>query len=236
MKLLKIGSLILSASAIVSCSNSASDSTQTTTTAENTQEEMVAAATDSVVEKQETDSVDIKFKMKMELEKQRMISEKHKVEGAPNIKSFVHALLPSVDDYYKDPKALKDLDEQFDMKNGYFELTEEGDGMYSLTSCYWNRKDGKKLVAFNNYVNESVVKANTLGYIQYSYLLFYLYNEETKELEHIEAPFNKPLEGEHLAFMLPQEGKDIQYNFKEEGQEEVIIHTLKWNGMGFDVE
>lgn len=236
MKLLKFGSFVLSASVIVSCSNGTSNNSETNATTENVQEEIITEATDSVSENPSSKSEDDKFKTKMEEKKQRMISDQHQVEGTPNIKSFVYALLPSVDEYYKDPKNLKEMDEQCDMKNGYFELYEEGDGMYKLACCYWNRKDGKKLVAFHCDVHESDVNPDTLLYHYNSFLLFFLYNEETQKLEYIEAPFNKPLGEGHLECMLPQEGKDIEYSFWEDGQEERDLHILKWNGMGFDVQ
>ncbi len=238
MKLLKISSLILSASAIVSCSNGTSNNTEAPATTENTQEEIVAETIDSLEEEEEEeiDSTDIVLKKYTETIRQRLISEQHKVEGAPNIKSFVFSLLPSVDGYYKEPDALKGMEKNFDMENEYFESIEKGDGLFSLTSCYWERKDGKKLVAFHSIDREPNRKEDTTYYIQNSYLLFYLYNEENQELEHIEAPFDKPLAEEHLECILPQEGQDIQYSYWEGGQAKKDLHILKWNGMGFDVQ
>lgn len=235
MKLLKFGSLILSAAAIVSCSNGTPDKAATTTPAEESQEEMVPAAIDYVGIDQESTEETNHSPLYAELAYQKMKNQKIKVQGSPNIKSFCYALLPVANEYYQTQGNLEEEEENFDMKNGFFESFEEGDGMCKMSCCYWKRTDGKKLVAFfydehnTDYTPEEKMRI-------FSFLTFFLYNEETKELENIEAPFNKPLGLGHLECMLPQEGKDIQYSFWEEGQEERIPHTLKWNGMGFDVQ
>jgi len=58
-----------------------------------------------------------------------------KVVGQPNIKSFVSAVL-DVDTAHEG---------QFDMRNGYWEFSEEGDGSIRYNAAYWNRTDGSKL-------------------------------------------------------------------------------------------
>ncbi|MBR5175895.1 MAG: hypothetical protein IKW89_08185 [Bacteroidales bacterium] len=87
-----------------------------------------------------------------------------------------------------------------DRKNGYCSLDFISDGTVRMEMCYWNRKDGRKLVAVNmlNVYEEEI-----------PLLMLYNYNPDTGMLEpdldnsfyNLEVPF--------MSYHLPQTGKDI---------------------------
>lgn len=225
-KLFLFSSLIISSIATVSCSgNASSNKSEVSEVTFDTTFNEVGEEISLKVKEEPDDTT-------MERSKQRLIARKHKVAGAPNIKSFVYALLPAANDYYGDPTNLTEVDDVIDLKNGFYESTQEGDGMMKMQSCFWNRTDGKKLVAF--YYDSHELEDMTVT--RESFLLFFLYNETTKELENIEAPFDQPISGDgHLICKLPQKGKDIRFYFGTE-QAGASYSTLQWNGMGFDLK
>jgi hypothetical protein len=57
------------------------------------------------------------------------------VKGEPNIKSFVEAVLGE----------MGEEEGFFDMRNGYWKQSSEGDGRLSYNAAYWNRTNGSKL-------------------------------------------------------------------------------------------
>ena len=100
----------------------------------------------------------------------------------------------------------EDVDEfVLDRQNGYCSLGFISDGTVNMEMCYWNRKDGRKLVAvklFNVYEDKRPL------------MLLYNYNPENGYLEpeldiDIFAPYTV------LSFSLPREGKDIEVFLKE---------------------
>ena len=88
-----------------------------------------------------------------------------------------------------------------DRQNGYLALQFVSDGTLRMEMCYWNLKDGRKLVAvnmFNVYEDRNAL------------LALYKYNPESGRLEpdidnsfyDMDVPFS--------TFLLPREGKDIE--------------------------
>lgn len=221
-----IGAMAISVIALFSCANGSSNNTNEATVTTDSVYTAVGEAVSHELTEEETGTT------QMDPSQQRLVEKKHLVKGTPNIKSFIYALLPAANDYYDNPGNLLTEEDIIDLKNGFFESVQEGDGMAKTQCCYWNRTDGKKLVAY--YSDEHEWEDTTVA--RKSYLLFFLYNEETKELENIEAPFGQPISGEgHLICELPKKGKNIQFYFGEENADPAYS-TLQWNGMGFDLK
>ncbi|MBR5660735.1 MAG: SH3 domain-containing protein [Bacteroidales bacterium] len=119
----------------------------------------------------------------------------------------------------------EDVDEFIlDRQNGYCGLQFVSDGTARMEMCYWNRKDGRKLVAVNMlnvYENEEAL------------LMFYNYNPDTGMMEpDLEISFFDwavPF----MSFLLPQTGKDIEahvYHLDEPAY-------MRYNGDGdFELE
>ena len=99
--------------------------------------------------------------------------------------------------------------------------------------CYWNCSDGKhKLVAENTGVVINGKYENT----ECTGLMFYLYDNETRELTYT-SPYDmgagiqvNPV----VSYSLPRTGKDIMANINDE--KHVVKIRMKWNGMKFDQE
>ena len=165
-----------------------------------------------------------------------------KVEGNPNIESFVKSLFQN---------NVKEWGEDtiYDKKNGYFWGSTSGDVYTVYNVCYWNRKDGKKLVIMSyNKQSETdaaiTPKSSTWGYMHTwpsndtneTGFRAYLYDEAKHQLTPLDTP---PFEGwtsnlrTHYFLLLPRVGKDINI-CEESKQYEHKYHTLKWNGMTFN--
>lgn len=176
-----------------------------------------------------------------------------KVTGAPNIKTFVEATLG---------KAGYEFDnDHFDIRNGYFDFFEEGDGSTWVNAAYWNRNDGKKLfiISWNivslipDHLNKGKMKGVQFASSPWmrfditresedffrskdSGYLTYIYNEKTRTLEikyDMSLLGNMPEASTHRCLILPRNGKDIKV--KEENSNGVgyRYRTLKWNGLTF---
>lgn len=183
-----------------------------------------------------------------------------KVEGTPNIQTFVEAL-PIFDKEYG-----WDDDTEIDKANGFFHYSFEGDGACRYYGAVWNRKDGKKLFIFSYrvstiYEHEGHSKPFCLaGGSKFYYVgadkwdadnipenefldsdvgfAAYLYNPDTKEIESMdEPPFNGwSVSTTYRFLILPQKGKDIEVSENVPGSDESTTHWLRWNGMTFDYE
>lgn len=105
-----------------------------------------------------------------------------------------------------------------DRQNGYCALQFVSDGTVRMEMCFWNLKDGWKLVAvnmFNVYEDKDAL------------LMLYKYNPDSERLEpdldnsfyDMDAPFS--------TFLLPREGKDI---------ETWIYHTTSPSALRYDGE
>ncbi len=170
-----------------------------------------------------------------------------KVNGGVGIEQFVTAIFGIKPNEW-------DHDPVYDKKNGYFSDFEEGAGSITYNVCYWNRKDGKKLVIMSYRENDFGKKiepmASTWGYM--SSFQFgenetdiinmetgfraYLYDEAKKQLVPMANPpfngFPNPLDANYF-LELPQQGKDIMV-YESVSYDQEIRHSLKWNGMTFD--
>ena len=169
------------------------------------------------------------------------------VNGGAGIEQFVTAILQTKPDEWS-------TDPIYDKRNGYFEYHEEGSGSVTYNVCYWNRKDGKKLVLLSYYTSDFGERVNpqssAWGYyssFQYgendtdifnaeSGFRAYLYDEAKKRLVPMATPpfngFPNPVNN-HYFLQLPREGKDIIVRETVDLYESVY-HTLKWNGLTFD--
>lgn len=155
------------------------------------------------------------------------------VKGNADIEGFVYAIDAVINEY-----GYEENGSRFNKKAGYWEYFMEGDGMFKQQCCYWNRDDKKKLVAYFEHGHEYDINGNCNPS---SFICFFLYNENTKELEPIKAPFSSPLEAaknkkDHFVCNIPEKGKDIEYYIGCNGEENIVYKKLKWNGMGFDKE
>lgn len=168
------------------------------------------------------------------------------VKGGVGIEQFVKSL-GIIDANELEP-------ENFDKKNGYFEFSEEGDGMFSVAACYWNRTDGKKLFVVRYLCNETYTKeqfddiVSDWGFCSVSPMeddfnrihdtgcMAYLYDEARRQLVPMKTPPFKGLNlncRTHYRLDLPKQGKDITV-YEEITEMTRLVHTLKWNGTSFD--
>lgn len=171
------------------------------------------------------------------------------VKGTPNIESFVEAIFGT-------PKSDWSTDPVWDLRNGYFAYSEEGDGHLQLNVSYWNRKDGKKLVVVSYSTGEFgqiPAEASVWGYRDserievgdgYDYVneetgfRAYLFDAQSKKLVPMQTP---PVKGwtnvkqNHYYLELPQKGKDIRVREKAYSYYNKI-HYLRWNGTEFELE
>lgn len=177
----------------------------------------------------------------------------YQVKGNPNIESFVEAIFG----YGKDGW---DNDPTFDLKNGYFDWSYEGDGLVAYTATYWNMKDGNKLFIATYKSNELEgtkipTKVTSRGYqtcwgkayetdgeTMYSnyYCGFraFLYDSAKKQLKALDTPPFKGFPTDNKALLslrLPQNGKNIRV-IENISEYEELYHDLKWNGSSFDFE
>lgn len=185
--------------------------------------------------------------------------ESLKVEGAPNIETFIKAV-PSF--YNKEYGWF--IHPQIDKANGYACYSEEGDGRFDMNAACWKRKDGKVLVIFSYNIaffnthkenSESFCLADNSKFYYVSANIYgepadhsfidndtgfavYLYNPSTKTLDKVSEP---PFKGwgnctTNRFLILPQKGKDIKVRDGVEFDDvsQYSYHTLKWNGMTFD--
>lgn len=182
-----------------------------------------------------------------------------KVEGSPNIESFIYAL-PFFEKEYEWGDET-----EIDKANGYFHTSSDGAGQSIYYGALWNRKDGKKLFIFSYRVSDMAVHEGhtkpfcVAGGSKFYYVsankwydeaaenefidletgfAAYLYNPDTKEIESLDEP---PFNGwstmkSNMYLILPQKGKDIEVEESRIGEDEEIAHKLKWNGMTFDYE
>ena len=82
-----------------------------------------------------------------------------KVEGQPNIVSFMKALPLYKQEYPWYPVDGPEVEEEgyepeIDTKNGYYHFMEEGSGGAGYYGAIWNRTDGKKLFILSYYNND----------------------------------------------------------------------------------
>lgn len=180
----------------------------------------------------------------------------YKIEGAPNIESFMQAL------HVYDKEAGWFTDPEIDKANGYFHYFEEGSGHLELYGACWNRKDGKKLFIVSYELCDFAVheghteeyclaggsefyyasankwpEADENTFIDYDTgFAAFIYNSETKKLEPLhEPPFNGWGECKTNRFLiLPKKGKDIKVRDGVLDDSRYTYHMLKWNGMTFD--
>ncbi len=174
--------------------------------------------------------------------------------ASPTISDFVWAYLSSIDNDDEDAE----VDESFnavksawvnhrkglpqseggkltvDEKNGYvlYEFTYD-ENTLKVEMCYWNEADKKhKLFAYN-------VKSFNNGKYnpgQYDGLLFYRYNNATKEMTPcddtgFETQFSTD-DGAYVSYTLPRVGKDIIVtSWYDNGKKKQ--KTLKWKGRRF---
>lgn len=170
-----------------------------------------------------------------------------KVKGGAGIVQFVDAIFGCKNGAFS-------TDPIIDKKNGYYSCGEEGDGGYYYNVCYWNRKDGKKLVimSYKEDVWDAYKPSNssvwghfeshiTTGGKEESCMNLetgfcaYLYNEQKSQLEPLATPpFNnwRDEQSTNAYLILPQKGKDIKVTETIDFTE--ISHILKWNGSTFD--
>ena len=174
------------------------------------------------------------------------------VNGTPNIRSFVEATLGSLG-YEFEP-------ENYDLRNGYFQITEEGDGMFRVNAAYWNRNDGKKLfiISWDNtgveFADKRTGECRGVKYASSPWMHFdvenagdgyyrteesgyltYIFNEKTRMLElkyDISILGNLSEFNGHRYLILPQKGKDIKV-MEKDGDGNCRYRTLRWNGMSF---
>lgn len=158
------------------------------------------------------------------------------VKGGEGIEQFYMALLPGLHTFYVD-KSLAQLQEDnegefvIDKKNGYISYFQEGAGSTRMQCCYWNRKDGVKLVGFFYDEHNENPEKQRMEYD--SFLQFYTYNTTLKCLEAIRDPWDEELSGMvHMMAKLPQQGKDFTYRWGLE-ENEGAWKTMKWNGLDF---
>ena len=174
------------------------------------------------------------------------------VKGGVGIEQFVTAILDTrPNEWSRDPV--------YDRKNGYFSYFEEGAGSVNYNVCYWNRKDGKKLVIMsyreNDFGKRTNPQSSAWGYFSsYNYdeanpqsedaiqmetgFRAYLYDEAKKQLVPLATPpfngFPNPQDANYF-LELPQQGKNIMV-YESVSYDQKIRHTLKWNGMTFDFQ
>ena len=119
----------------------------------------------------------------------------------------------------------EDVDEFIlDRQNGYISLNFVSDGTVQMETCYWNRKDGRKMVAFkmfNVYEDKKPL------------LMLYNYNPENGYLE--PDPETDLLETGYtvMDFHLPRTGKDIEVYLKEFPD---AVHLLYDGDAGFEYD
>lgn len=164
-----------------------------------------------------------------------------KVNGAADIEGFTKAILSvSHEYYYSSESVLKEIDGGLNKKAGYWSNEKnrvEGDPRQYC--CYWTRDDKKKLVCFSELDFRDGPEE---GYTEPIHCFsFFVYNENTRELEPINSPIDKSIEcvvDEVVIIKLPEVGKDIKFyifsTYYDEDRQPIAI--LKWNGMGFNVE
>ena len=122
-----------------------------------------------------------------------------------------------------------------DERNGYFrfEMASGSSEVCYTEYCNWNCSDGKhKLVAENTGVVINGKYENT----ECTGLMFYLYDNETRELTYT-SPYDmgagiqvNPV----VSYSLPRTGKDIMADINDE--KHVVKIRMKWNGMKFNQE
>lgn len=175
-----------------------------------------------------------------------------KVVGQPNIKSFVTAVL--------DKETLEEG--ELDMRNGYWEYFQEGDGHIKYNAAYWNRTDGSKLFVISYHTGGIVYTNPQTGApkhgvtwssspwmyydvkpledgddMQYETgYITYLYDASRKVLTPV---YDMSLLGnmdeiqQHRYLILPRQGKDIKVQEGEPRTSNFRYRTLRWDGMKF---
>ncbi|MBR4366175.1 MAG: hypothetical protein IKP43_05275 [Bacteroidaceae bacterium] len=122
-----------------------------------------------------------------------------------------------------------------DERNGYIRFEQVFSSVEkSYTEfCFWNCSDGKhKIVAHNVgcVMNNKPTETENTG------LMFYTYDDETKELTYT-SPYDMGASVEVtpvVTYQLPRVGKDIEAVIHAENRPVKIL--MKWNGMKFDQE
>ena len=120
---------------------------------------------------------------------------------------------------------------KIDEKNGYIlyeSRPEDSNYLVRTEMCYWNEADGKhKLFAYSSWL----FCDGKPGGGQYDGLIFFRYNNATKQMSMCDAP-GFDVEYWNTAYTLPCVGKDIIVTkWDDNGRKKQ--KTLKWNGRRF---
>lgn len=137
---------------------------------------------------------------------------------------------------YDEEKSLFHIDNQ--KKNGFLACRLFTEYDMNTDCCYWNRKDGHKLVAF--WMKESLESYDKDEHL----LVFYDYDPATDAMTP-EPSISKMVENamnsyDSYTINLPDEGKDIdlighKINLKEDNCDNTY-YLLRWNGNDFKLE
>lgn len=157
-----------------------------------------------------------------------------KVEGKFNIKSAIEALACFDCQFLSDAmyylaKGKYDAEEPVDefvvdLTNGYARFKAKDETMNMVEFCYWNKADGKKLLAMHYHTSETFSDGDVTWFEQ---ILFMEYNPKTQEMTPVVAPIKGLDLQEEFNMELPRRGKDIRLIGVEES-------WLKWTGEGFE--
>jgi len=149
-------------------------------------------------------------------------------EEAENDESL-NAVKNALERYRTGQSQLEGMTITVDRKNGYILVeSRQGKHLVKWEMCYWNMADKKhKLFA---YCTELFTDGKRIDPGQYDTLLFYRYNNTTKEM----SPYDAGIEVEYfnISYALPHTGKDIIVTKWDDNGKETK-KTLKWNGSRF---
>lgn len=156
-----------------------------------------------------------------------------KVQGKFNIRSAIDAI------YCFDCETLSDImralstgeyskeyiDEYVcDVANGYACASVKGEITNRAEFCYWNLKNGEKLLAMHYHLSNRLPNATETEWFEQT--LFMKYNPKTQRLTPVVAPIQNFNFMHECNFSLPRRGKNITLIGAEE-------KVLTWTGNGF---
>lgn len=156
-----------------------------------------------------------------------------KVKGKFNIRSAIDAIhcfdcetLGDIMRALTTGEYSKDYIDEYvcDVANGYACASIKGETINKAEFCYWNLKNGEKLLAMHYHLSNRLPNSNDTEWFEQ--ILFMKYNPKTQRLTPVVAPIQNFDFMHECNFVLPRHGKNITLS----GVEETV---LSWTGSGF---